>query len=545
MTIPRILALPTKTPYNGDLAADLTAALKTRRGTESLRPIQAEALYEAMNARGLFAPMQVGTGKTHVSMLLPTILGANKPLLLTRAALRKKTWKHYFAIRKHWNVPTNLKIRSYEELSSKSGANMLDMYQPDLIICDEVHRVLNAKESARGRRLWRFMDDDSRPPVMFCALSGTILSRSVQDMWKASLFALAEGSPVPYDFVALAALAAVTDHKVREPASRLERRIVAKLADLCEDPEARLFADRVRDGFRRRLHATPGVVVSFTKGPDVSLQISQRKVELPERVKNALERMYKLWIDPDGNEIPGPLQLYGVARQLSAGFYYRTVWPGGVVDHEWLNARNAWNKLVRTELKQNREHRDSTLLVFEWYKRNDPTCPELQAWLAVRDRPAPPREPVWIDEFLVNDSLAWARQQKRDVILWFEHDAIGNKYREKLGPNFVFGAGTTMPEDEAPSNIVAVSWRVHSEGCNLQYVWHNQLIVQPPTSPRDWEQLLGRMHREGQVHDVNTVISVPTEEMSISLTDSRDQARVLERTVGVPQKLVYADWLEE
>jgi hypothetical protein len=74
--ITRIAALPRRT-WSDEAAAQLadmlTRELKTPGGTMKLRPVQAVALYEAMEVGGLFGPMRVGSGKC---------LGRGTPVLM-------------------------------------------------------------------------------------------------------------------------------------------------------------------------------------------------------------------------------------------------------------------------------------------------------------------------------------------------------------------------------------------------------------------------------------------------------------------------------
>src|SRR5262245_42251244 len=86
----RIASLPRRV-WNKQEAAELaelmTVDLKTLYGTEKLRPIQAIMCAEAADAGGLFAACGVGSGKTLPSFLIPSLLQAQRPLLLVQANL--------------------------------------------------------------------------------------------------------------------------------------------------------------------------------------------------------------------------------------------------------------------------------------------------------------------------------------------------------------------------------------------------------------------------------------------------------------------------
>ena len=69
----RIASLPRRVGSEEEgirLAASLTRELKKSRGTMALRPVQAIALYEAMENGGGLYPIRVGGGKSLLSLLL-------------------------------------------------------------------------------------------------------------------------------------------------------------------------------------------------------------------------------------------------------------------------------------------------------------------------------------------------------------------------------------------------------------------------------------------------------------------------------------------
>ena len=60
----------------------------------------------------------------------------------------------------------------------------------------------------------------------------------------------------------------------------------------------------------------------------------------------------------------------------------------------------------------------------------------------------------------------------------------------------LYGAGSDQPNDFV--SIPACSLNVHREGANLQFGWHRNYIIEPPSSAAWWQQLMGRTHRNGQ-----------------------------------------------
>ena len=94
-----------------------------RRCPTNLLPVQAQALLEAERAGGLVAPIGVGHGKTLVDLLLASVMGAKKAVLLVPAQLRpqllERDWPYYGG---HWNLP-NIVLSSASEF--RPGASSL------------------------------------------------------------------------------------------------------------------------------------------------------------------------------------------------------------------------------------------------------------------------------------------------------------------------------------------------------------------------------------------------------------------------------------
>jgi len=149
---------------------DLTKWLRLQHGKQALRPIQNEMLWQAIERKGLLGFVACGEGKTLVSLLLPSVLRAKKPLLLLPAFMIPQHLADRASYGLHWSLAP-MKVLSYETLSSPKRIDELDDYEPDLIICDEAHSLRN-KKSARVRRLDKYLVNN--PAVHFCALSGTL-----------------------------------------------------------------------------------------------------------------------------------------------------------------------------------------------------------------------------------------------------------------------------------------------------------------------------------------------------------------------------------
>jgi hypothetical protein len=530
----RILEMPRR-PANGgpelpELTRLLSEALRTSTGTMTLRPIQAFALAELYENGGLFGPIGVGQGKALLSLLAPVVAQAYKPILFVPAALREQTIRQVIPqMRPHWRLHRNLRIESYNFLSSPNSSTFLDEYEPDMILLDEAHALKRA-DSARTKRFLRFMK--AHPKTKLVALSGTMTTKSLMDFWELIKLALPGFKcPLPLHWTIVrewdAALGAGQSWAYSEPMDE------GALKKFCAPGE------NARQGFRRRLTETPGVVGTSESAIGTSLVMTARGVKVPAEIEKALTDLRKNMSTPWGEEIEDGIALARHARQLACGFYYRWRWPNDKPDQEWLFARADWHRELRYHLKRSVPGMDSPFLVGAAIARGDLESEFYAPWCAVRDRyrPHPPVEAVWISDFLIADILRWLSEG--EGIAWIEHTAVATRLAQ-LGAR-VYGSG---PQDarailEARGPIVA-SIAAHGTGKNLQRFSRN-LVVSCPSSGATWQQLLGRTHRLGQEADEITAdVYQHTDELTAAWGKALETAIYLEHTTGDKQKLLFA-----
>ena len=271
----RIAALPRRVWSDEDaarLAAMLTRELKTPQGTMSLRPVQAIALYEAMEIGGLCGAIRVGGGKSLLSFLLPLVLEAKNPILLLPAALIEKTWIDRENLAKHWRLPTNLQLISYEMLGLVQSARKLDYIRPDFIGADECH-MLKSRKAGRTKRVMRYMRE--HPETRVAVFSGTLMKGSIKDFVHLIRWALKGNAPVPMTDDEAATWADALDEKVNP----LGRRQPDALFDLAPEGRRVDFSTskltQARRVFQSRLLETKGFVASAKNdGVTCSLRIS-------------------------------------------------------------------------------------------------------------------------------------------------------------------------------------------------------------------------------------------------------------------------------
>lgn len=559
----RIRDLPRRPPtIPDDAAALLTAHLKTPQGTETLRPDQAFALIEAYNVGGLVGMLSAGAGKFHVSALLFTLLESQRGLLCVPAKLREQTYDVWAEKSFHWQFRPlfgvdatpcggpQVRLLSYESLSTVRFAAFLDEYQPDLIVCDEGHALAHLK-AARSKRMFRYIKGARKrgidSPVRtrlkpgFIPLSGTMWRKSIREASHLFEAALGDQAPVPLEYPDLEQWSFALDEGVRD-----ENRIApGALLEFCTPEEAKEGLDGVRKAYRRRLVEAPGVVASASSSVDLSLIIQVREVPVPAAVAAALARLRATGDLPSGDRCSSGLDLWAHLRELGTGF---TNYWSPPAPPEWLEAKKKWIDFVRnvTDSKVDGKPLDSPLQVWNAVEAGKfGTVPEWQRWKDIRGTFEPNPKPFWVDDFLVRDAEEWAL--KTGGIVWVGHASPYTQQDEDddLGRGFTKipyfgGADERVRTYKGPC---AASIRSHGTGKNLTQ-WSRALILCCPSSGATMEQLLARHHRTGQKADEVVVdINIHTVDMLEAFKTCIREARYKQDISGEPQRILGATLL--
>ncbi len=534
----RIAALPTRVwtaDQLTDLAGRLTSYYKTARGTMKLFPIQAHMLADAAEVGGLFAQVRVGGGKTLASFLVPRVLDAQRPVLFVPANLRDKTERDMRDMARHWAVHPRITVVSYEQLSRADASDLLERLNPDLILADECHKFRH-RRTARTRRFLRYMHDREKTgtPVKFACFSGSQFRRQLREFWHLIGLALPDDAPIPYHWPTMEEWGLALDAKV----DSWKRPRPGVLLDFAR-PEDVVEGDELataRKGYGRRLTSTWGVVASSEAELGCSLQLIERKPEVPAVIQDALANLSATWETPNGDELEWAPAVWRIARELACGMFYR--WSPAP-PASWLEPRRAWNKFVRGILKSSTPGLDSPLQVACEYRDH----PLHEAWVAVRDQydPEEHKVAVWLDDFMVRDAQVWLAESKTPGIIWVEHGAVGRAISAATGLRyFAGGERDSIDINDATGSFIA-SIKAHGTGKNLQR-YSRALITSVPPSNDVWEQLIGRLHRTGQEADEVTFdFYLHARELRDGFLDALDEAKLVELVTGQPQKLRFAD----
>ena len=528
------------------IAAQLTEVLRKPGGRMSLRPIQGQALLEAGVTGGGFFPIRVGGGKTLISGVGPYVLESQRPLLLEPAKLIEKTKREFRILSQHWHIPTHIHLYSYELLGRVQSQKYLDQYQPDLIICDEAHKLKN-KKAACTKRVARYMS--THPTCRMIAMSGTITKRSIKDFAHIIQWCLgAMNAPIPNSWTELEDWADALDESTID-----RKRIDLGALTLFQNKEEKQDSDQLnatRRAFGRRLIETTAVVASKDKGPDCSLTIEamwgDREIHMGSQIEEAFKLLRSKWQTPDGWQLADPMSVWRVAREISLGFYY--IWyprPPEV----WANARKIWASWCRDILTNNRRNLDSekqvTLAVDDGhYPQAEPA---LKEWRRVKNTFQPNTLPIWFDDSVIRAATHWA--MNRPGIVWVEHTAFGEALAKHAKLAYYGAKGRDslgrFIEAHSPRESLIASVQSNAEGRNLQ-AWHRNLIISCPNScggRGGWEQLLGRTHRDLQEAEEVIADLVVTSIAHINAWEQalKDATFIEAQMPNQPQKLLYAD----
>jgi len=572
----RIISLPEddRQPHNvdEDLVVEKSKQHRKPSSDRLLWDVQALALDVIGRAGGLVGAIGVGHGKTLVGLLAPrelsaspyfdTDINAYDTVYFTPAALRESVELEREKHAEHFEIERHVYIESYAQLSQPyEGPELLPKRDPDLIILDEAHKVTPG--STRTSRLLEYLSDN--PETHLIAMSGTLTNHSVSDYAHFLEFALGPGNtPLPTEYPELNSWKRILDPESESPdyAKSYDWKRFQPIEDVYGDgvPLREVYPlderkSRARDAYLHRFRTTPGVVKTSESALQASLRINPiTDLDVPEDIETALEETEDDWLLPGGEEIDDQLSHHRAKRQLLAGFYYRWDWSippyDGEIDREWLYARREMRQIERDLVENGPEDLDSPYFVREAIRAGRfEDRPDIMGtwknWKEHRDKPRPPTECVWLDDYLVADAVERARDASKGSIIWYPFKALGRRLSE-LGIDVYFPDDDRNPElaTAAESDgVIGCSVASHRKGKNLQDEFAHNVVMIPLSSGTGWEQLLGRTHRPNQPEDdVELDVYVHADPYLDSMRRAVENARFTRDTEGSRQKLLYGDW---
>lgn len=449
-----------------------------------LQRVQAEAIQTFVEQGALFGPIEVGGGKTAISLrcvgiaiedgyqriclMVPSQVHTQlvehdidwvrerMPIGCTFYPLGGKSPEHRRAVaggrRGCWVFP-------YSLLSAKDASEMLEMIRPQVLILDEAHLLKN-RDAARTRRVLSYCKTH-KPKVV--VLSGTMTAKSIKDYAHLLTISLGEGAPVPVDAQVVSDWATAIDSEQAAEGFHTAKTTYGPLRPLINwanrnfPKTPRTFdVQGFRWAFRDRLLTTPGVVSSPADSLGTSLVIENSKVISPTpRLAELQQQLEELWVTPSGDEIEFAMQKWKWATELSAGIYNDLVWPdaGLIAERQRISPGQADDLLVRSknhhklqqayhkELRgwfQSHPHKpglDTPMLVggnmLHFGDRD--VGPQLySAWLAMRNADFPERierdsRPVRVCDYKIREAIRLMKaNENREGIVFYHHNTLGD-----------------------------------------------------------------------------------------------------------------------
>lgn len=363
-----------------------------------LNAVQSWILYEAPICGGVVGYIVVGGGKSICGILAPLAFPDCKlAVLLGEPGQRRHYRSQYLRIREHfrtpsfvlddgpgWTVPGTppLHFVPYSKLSSQASTDLLERFDPDLVVEDEAHRTIGAN-SARGRRVKRYFEAkikereraiaEGRPvrarAVRLLAWSGTLEARSIRDTQSVCAFALGDGSPLPIDKHEAERWSPVMD-PIRQPdqtsstAKRLQKAFVGREYDAASTA-ARLSTgaeSMVRKGFCEWRRNTLGIVTTTASAITAAITFHKYDVPpMPEAVKAALQ-MVREGQRPDGDLLAEKARQVMCAMDVASGYFPYWRFDKNESDDRiaaWFLARKNFYREMRGQLQRGEVHLDS------------------------------------------------------------------------------------------------------------------------------------------------------------------------------------------
>ncbi len=505
-------------------------------------------------------------------------------LLLVPASLIEQIKTDYLLLKEHFRVPNFivhggdgngkfpaiagepiLHVLPYSLMSSNKNSNWIENLAPNAIIADEVD-ALKDMTSSRTMRLLRYFEGADCPPEMlaarartrFCGWTGSFIDHSITEIGHLFALALRMGSPLPLD------------KKVRETWSRA----VDPVASPCPPGALMRLAEpgeSVQAALRRRFADTPGFLVSTSSEVVVEAAGERRVVELdirereapplPAIIEEALEKVRSFQrpdtLDgesEDDEELEDPLAQAKCAAEVASGLCYRWVYPRGepkALIRRWFAARKDYTKEQRLKKLVGEKHLDSSGLCEAAAMRAWGDLPEVDglpcwkadswpAWRDIRDQVQPQPSVFRIHDYLVQDAVAWGRENRG--IIWYGMVEFA-QWAHEISGFTIHGGGPGAERRlraETGERTILASIKSHGRGRNgLQFIFDHQLIAQMMASATAHQQLLGRLHRRGQrAGCVRTEVYLHTPEILKAFNQALRRGEFVQSILGETQKLL-------
>lgn len=532
-------------------AEALTPLLRAPGSRAALRPIQGVTLLECAEVGGAFVSARVGAGKTLIAMLCGELLLEERILVVTPGGLKNETEGLFEQYRSDWPSEwqgVHYKLIGYSDVSRfpSLGTSIEALFGglgPTLIVCDEVDKLRRVgKDGAAVAN--QFADFMFRhPDVRMVALTGTPRKVAILDYAHILAWTLKDHSPLPLDPGEQQDWSEVIDQGIMTRAA-----IVCRDLGIDEDSEL----DAIRAAYHERLTSAPGVIVSDDQfGGELSVRMCLVEPIGLEKDFFKLRKEYQRpdgWeLSPEGAPADGDTErrpdmvtggtIWACAQQISLGFCYVA---DPVPPLEWREFRRAYFRLVRKKINSGEYYT-------EFQVRQACIAGEIRSqawadWVVAEPTFTPAFKPVWLSEH----ALEWIREWggARPGIVWTDHRAFAMRLAAETGWTYYGSKGLDsrkryISKDSGRQTIIA-SRAANGTGRNLQ-AFSRMLFTLPPPNNRDFEQNVGRVHREGQKRPVVCDLFLGCKEHVQSCANVLRDAAICDITL-MRQKATLRDW---
>jgi hypothetical protein len=491
-----------------------------------LRPIQVAMLAYTHEYFGGFFTARTGAGKMLTSLLIPTMLGSKKPLLLVPASRVDPTYAALSSYKNHWKIQVPY-VLSYERLSQAAYADTIVKLGPDVCTADEAQFLKDPK----GSRWKRFTRWEGK--CAFVPMSGSFANRSPNEWAHLAIRALGQNAPIPLDYIERQEWARALDRKSQVP---LQPGALLSLSPPLTSGEIGFEAACIQ--FGRRLVSCPGVVSSGFDVPDIPLTCSRMVVPATTPIQEAANYLIRNWETPCGYPFDSALDLWRHLREVSTGYVQR--WKTIPPQH-WLTARKQLSLYYREVIDEGVYDTPGQVDIAVSDGRLDRPF-EFDAWERVQGDYTIELVPVWLCESTLEYAATWLDD---GGIVWTMHPAFGERLEQLTGLPYFREAGCDANGLHIEKHRGACIASVQScgTGNNLQQ-FHRNLIVSCPASGL-LEQVVSRTHREGQKHPVTVEFLSRIEADEKAIDGAREDAKAISTQFQVKQRIDWAEWLED
>ena len=443
---------------------------------------------------GVVVDRSPGAGKTWAAALIAK--DCVRPLVIAPAAVIPQTR----AMFESYGVPTTeakwgycpgpapVAFASYTWLTRSAQADFFERYAPTDVLMDEFHECRRLDSNSAAKRLQRYLV--ANPRVRVGVFSASLVTDRFSDFAHGLRWAL------------------------RGHASELAPPTRAGVEMMQErfDADPRAYA-----AFLARLDSHPGV---FRDGDGVGRYDGEVVVRVIRRAPALV--LPDTWELPDGYLLVSPAQAAEVSRLMAWGAWLRvTPRPS----ERYLEARRAWHHTVRGVIATGAAD------TMEQVQALRPAA--YAAWVEAEDlEPVGAEEVVWGSDRIRSQlrGLMWdpprMDRPMRRTIVWADRRALQQRVAAELGCPWHGAKGRDEQGrriDETDAYPVVASIEACGQSFNCQ-AFNHSLVLEPPSDPETWRQLIGRTARQGQRSrrvTVDIVVNCPASESALRTAIAR------------------------